>query len=206
VKIYTKTGDRGTTSLFGGKRVNKNSARIKAYGEVDELNSWIGLVLSESTFAVALVNIAKSKRNIRNKKLQETFLIAEKLFRVQNELFVLGSDLAAPLEVKVKTPRITKTFVSNLEKEIDAWTKSFAPLKNFIIPGGGNIRSKLHLARTVARRAERSVVELSQEEQVNKWAQIYINRLSDWLFTLARHINNLEGGKEIVWKGRSKKF
>lgn len=201
VKIYTKTGDRGTTSLFGGGRVDKNSARIRAYGEVDELNSLLGVILCEDSFAWALANKRHSK--IRDKKLAATYEIAHQLMRIQNELFVLGSDLAAPLDVKVKVPRVSKSLVTRLELEIDKWSRELPPLANFILPGGGKIRSKLHLARTVARRAERSIVELSKHEKINSSAQIYINRLSDWLFTLARYITKLEGDSEIVWKGRN---
>ena len=201
VKIYTKTGDGGTTSLFGGKRVDKNTARIRAYGEVDELNSWIGLVLSEDSFISFRNQNFKTKQGA-DLKVAATAEIAKKLYRIQSELFILGSDLATPITVKVKIPRIKKVFIAKLEKEIDQWSLMLPQLRNFILPGGGKIRSKLHLARTVARRAERSIAELAKEEKLNKNAQIYINRLSDWLFTLARYINKIEGDKEIIWKGR----
>ncbi|MEK9146736.1 MAG: cob(I)yrinic acid a,c-diamide adenosyltransferase [Patescibacteria group bacterium] len=182
VRIYTKTGDRGTTSLFGGKRVDKNSLRIRAYGEVDELNSLIGVILSE--------------------KPQDE--IVKKLLRIQGELFVLGADLATPKEVKIKIPRVTKNFVTRLEREIDVWSKALPQLKKFILPGGPRVGAKLHLARTVARRVERSIVDLSSQEQINNNAQIYINRLSDWLFTLARYVNKMEKVTEIPWKGRGR--
>lgn len=201
IKIYTKTGDRGTTSLFGGTRVDKSSSRIRAYGEVDELNSWIGFILCEEPFLWALGDRKKYSK-AKDVKLRATYEIAEKLFRIQNELFVLGSDLSTPYEVKIKIPRIQKTHVTRLEKEIDRWTAQLPPLKNFILPGGGQIRSKIHLARTITRRAERSIADLGSQDRINKTAQIYINRLSDWLFTLARYINKLEGDREIVWKGR----
>lgn len=202
VKVYTKTGDSGKTSLFGDGRVDKNSARIKAYGEVDELNSLIGVILAEDSFAWVLAD-KKKRKKIKDKKLAATYEIADQLFRVQNELFILGSDLATPMDVKIKIPRIKSSHVKRLEREIDKWTKSLTPLRNFIIPGGGKIRSKLHLARTVTRRAERSIVDLANQEKINSQAQVYINRLSDWFFTLARYINRLEGAAEIVWKGRS---
>lgn len=182
VKIYTKTGDKGTTSLFGGKRVDKNSLRIEAYGCVDELNSLIGTILAS----------------------RPSSEITRKLIRIQGELFVLGTDLATPLDVKLKIPRITKSFITRLEREIDGFDIKLSPLKNFILPGGSNAGSKLHLARTVARRAERAVANLSAEEKINKHAQIYINRLSDWLFVLARYANKLENIKETPWKGRGK--
>ncbi len=182
MKIYTKTGDSGTTSLFGGKRVDKNSLRIEAYGCVDELNSLIGVIVAGKPPADVL----------------------KKLIRVQAELFILGTDLATPTDVKVKIPRITKGFVARTEKEIDAMEKRLPNLKNFILPGGSKIGSQLHLARTVARRTERRIVELSQAERINQNSLIYINRLSDWLFVMARYINSLEKVKEITWKGRGK--
>ena len=182
VKIYTKTGDRGTTSLFGGQRVEKTSGRIKTYGEVDELNSLIGVVLSENPSEE----------------------IAEKLTRIQTELFVFGSDLATPYGIKIKVPRISALNVKRLEKEIDLWTKKLPQLRNFIMPGGSPIASKLHLARTICRRAERNIVELAASEKINKNAQVYINRLSDWFFVLARFANRLDGQKETIWLGRAK--
>lgn len=180
MKIYTKTGDRGTTSLFGGKRVDKNSLRIEAYGCVDELNSLIGTIVANNPSAD----------------------VVKKLIRVQEELFVLGTDLASPQDVKVKIPRITKTFVTRLEKEIDVMEKQLPKLKNFILPGGSKVGAQLHLARTVARRAERRIVDLSHTEKINQNCLIYINRLSDWLFVMARYSNSLEKVKEITWKGR----
>lgn len=206
VKVYTRTGDRGTTPLFGGKRVDKNSTRIKAYGEVDELNSLIGIVLTNLNYSSSpLGREVSSKIKIENKvSSRDARTIKIKLLRIQTELFVLGADLATPKEVKVKIPRITKSFVTRLEKEIDKWSTSLPQLRNFILPGGSTVGAKLHLARTVARRAERSVVELSGQEKINKNAQVYINRLSDWLFTLARYVNKLEGIVEVAWKGRSK--
>lgn len=180
VKIYTKTGDTGTTSLFGGKRLSKDDARIEAYGQVDELNSLLGIILAENPRAE----------------------VSKKLTRVQKELFVLGSDLSAPYGIKVKVPRITRAYVSRLEKEIDRMEKNLPKLKNFILPGGSSVGSKLHLARSVARRAERAIAALSQKEKINAKAQIYINRLSDWLFVLARYVNKLENQKENIWKGR----
>ncbi len=180
MKIYTKTGDGGTTSLFGGKRVDKNSVRIEAYGSVDELNSLIGTIITEKP----IVDVLK------------------KLIRIQGELFVLGTDLATPTDVKVKIPRVTKAFITRLEKEIDMWEESLPKLKNFILPGGSPTSAKLHLARTVARRAERSMVALSRQEKISPITLSYLNRLSDWLFVLARYINKEEKAKEIIWKGR----
>src|SRR3989344_2293732 len=170
VKIYTKTGDRGTTSLFGGKRVDKDNLRVEAYGNVDELNSLIGEILTENPLPD----------------------LSQKLERIQAELFVLGADLATPKNIKIKVPRVTKSFTKRLEKEIDAWQKNLPQIKNFILPGGGKVGSKLHLARTVVRRAERSIVRLSAIEKINTNCRIYINRLSDWLFVAARYANMVD--------------
>ena len=130
--------------------------------------------------------------------------VLKKLVRIQGEIFVLGTDLATPADFKVKIPRVTKTFITRLEKEIDLWEKTLSRLKNFILPGGSPISAKLHLARTVVRRAERSVVTLSKQEKISPLVLSYLNRLSDWLFVLARNINKEEKVKEIIWKGRGK--
>lgn len=182
MKIYTKRGDLGETSLFGGKRVTKGSPRIAAYGTVDELNSALGIVLS----------------------LNPVNEVSKKLARIQMELMVLGSDLSAPLDLKIKTLRINRSFTTRLEKEIDVMGKKLPELKNFILPGGSPVGTHLHLARTIARRAERSVVELAAIEKINPNAISYVNRLADWLFTLARYTNMVEGQKEFVWRDRGK--
>jgi len=180
MKIYTKTGDRGTTSLFGGKRVAKSDLRIDAYGNVDELNSMLGTIITESL-------------DVEIKKL---------LTRIQSELMVLGSDLATPVDVNIIIPRVTGVFVLRLEREIDAWERKLPELKNFILPGGSSVSSKVHWARAIARRSERVIARLAEEEKVNVHALKYINRLSDWLFVLARYINLSDGGTETIWKGR----
>lgn len=204
MKIYTKTGDRGTTSLFGGERVDKNSARIKAYGEVDELNSWIGVVISSLRHSRLDRESKLDSRFRGNDKMDKEIAdIAKRMFRVQSELFILGSDLATPYDVKVKVPRITKYTIERLEKEIDKWTAILPALRNFILPGGSKTVSKLHMARTIARRAERSITDLARGERINQNAIMYVNRLSDWFFTLARFIAKLNGEKEIIWKGRA---
>jgi len=182
MKIYTKGGDSGTTSLFGGKRVGKDDVRVEAYGGVDELNGLLGVIISETT----------NPNRIK------------KLARIQEELMVLGSDLSSPLDVSIKIPRVTKVFTARLEKEIDAWEKTLPQVKNFILPGGSLMSAKLHLARSTARRCERSIAKLAREEHVNKNIPAYINRLSDWLFVLARHVNQKDKFKEIIWKGRKK--
>lgn len=195
MKIYTKTGDRGTTSLFGGKRINKNSPRVAAYGAVDELNSLIGVSKSHLE--------GVDKRHLRGgPDSSKVSLVLKKLQRIQQELFVLGADLATPREVKVESQSVKKSFITRLEREIDKWTSDLPPLRHFILPGGARAGSLLHLARSVARRAERSIVGLSEKEKINPHVLPYINRLSDWLFTLARYVNKIDHVKETPWRGR----
>jgi len=196
VKIYTKTGDSGTTSLFGGKRLSKNKARVEAYGTVDELNSLIGVIIADLNYSSSASREASLNKNSPQGR------IINKLLRIQRELFVLGTDLASPNDLKIKGPRVKKLFVTRLEQEIDSWDKNLPKLSNFILPGGSKVGSQLHLARSIARRAERNIATLSQTEKINRNAQIYINRLSDWLFVLARFVNKLENQKENIWKGR----
>jgi len=177
-KIYTKTGDKGTTSLASGKRVAKDHYRIKAYGTVDELNSILGIV--------------RVKASTKVKKIVSD---------IQNDLFDLGADLATPEQKKYKfTPlRITEKQVNRIEKSIDQYNKKLSTLNSFILPGGSESASFLHNARTVARRAETQTVALSKKEKINKEALRYINRLSDLLFVLSRVENN-NGKKDILWK------
>jgi cob(I)alamin adenosyltransferase len=178
-KIYTKTGDDGTTGLFGGGRVSKDSARIEAYGNVDELDSVIGLVRAASQYE----------------------WLNDLLQSIQEKLFVLGADLATPLDTHsdYKIPRIEETDAKNLEKEIDKHTAELPPLKKFILPGGTELAARLHLARTVCRRAERSLVHLEKIEEIGKHDIIYLNRLSDLLFVLARRTNQLAGVSDVEW-------
>ena len=171
-KVYTKTGDGGETSLVGGTRVSKASPRVDAYGDVDELNSVIG---------VARAHLSDSE-------------IDEALSLVQNDLFTVGADLASPLDVEV--PRILDSFVKTLEELSDRFLAELEPLKEFILPGGSRAGSTLHLARTVARRAERRIVALAEAEEINHEVIVYINRLSDFLFILARAANRREGASE----------
>ncbi len=181
MKIYTKTGDNGETSLFGGKRVWKDDLRIAAYGSVDELNALIGIAITE----------------IENPEL---ILI---LMSLQNDLFVLGSDLATPFGKVNKNfvvPRIQKDNFEKLEKLIDEIDVKLPQLKNFILPGGTKGSAYLHLARTVCRRAEREVVALSKKEEINNETEVYLNRLSDLLFVLARYQNFISNNKDINWK------
>ncbi|OGH13534.1 MAG: ATP:cob(I)alamin adenosyltransferase [Candidatus Levybacteria bacterium RIFCSPLOWO2_02_FULL_37_10] len=173
--IYTKTGDKGQTGLFSGKRVSKASFRMEAIGTVDELNSIIGLVISQ----------------IPNPKSQ----ITNELIEIQKDLFVIGSALANPRQALNLSKR-----VKEFEKTIDKMAKELPPLFNFILPGGGKAGSMLHLARTVCRRTERRIVELSKKEKVQSDLIVYINRLSDLFLTMSRYINHLEKKEEIIWK------
>lgn len=182
MKIYTKTGDKGKTSLYGGLRVEKYSQRISAIGDVDELNALIGIVVNK----VELIN---------NKNVKDI------LIRVQNELFELGSDLASPysLTSKLKIIRIDDLKINQLEKDIDMLQNDLEAIKNFILPGGSEIGALLHYARTVCRRAERSVVYLNSIEKINPDSLIYLNRLSDLIFVLARYANKTSGVSETPW-------
>jgi cob(I)alamin adenosyltransferase len=179
MKIYTKTGDQGDTSLFGGQRVPKDALRIEAYGTVDELNSVIGIVLAE----VPEGDIARI------------------LTQVQNQLFDLGADLATPRSMTRKNiKRIDRRDSASLEKSIDAIELRLKPLRSFILPGGSPVAARLHFARTVCRRAERVVVRLSRNEDIGEGMTMYLNRLSDLLFVLARYANRESGVPEVKWK------
>ncbi|MBU5537132.1 MAG: cob(I)yrinic acid a,c-diamide adenosyltransferase [Candidatus Aenigmatarchaeota archaeon] len=169
-------GDKGTTFLFGGKQVSKDECQVQAYGDVDELNSFIGYIRS--------VN-----------KHQELDSILEK---IQEDLFVLGSQLASAVE-NSKLPQLTKDNVKFLEENILKFEKDLPELRRFILPTGSQIAALLHIARTVCRRAERSIVALSKIKKLNEFSIPYINRLSDLLFTLARYANKKEGKNEKEW-------
>tara|TARA_B110000014_G_scaffold232302_1_gene194943 strand:- start:34 stop:570 length:537 start_codon:yes stop_codon:yes gene_type:complete len=177
LKIYTKTGDDGKTSLFDNTRVWKSNGRIMSYGAIDELNSTLGI-------AISLDSDSKIK-NI--------------LIKIQNDLFIVGSDLANPDMSNTKI-RTTQKMVEFLEETIDNFEKDLADLNSFILPGGTLLASILHLSRTIARRAETHVVELSQNEQISKTASVYLNRLSDLLFVLARVSNKTKNVLDVVWK------
>lgn len=174
-KIYTRTGDTGETSLVNGTRVSKHSRRPSAFGEIDEANSVIGLA-----------------------RLHSSDHADDMLGRIQNDLFDLGADIATP-ESDKPALRITDEQVKRLEAEIDEMNASLDPLSSFILPGGSDVSAWLHLARTVVRRAERHMTELATEEVVNEAAMQYINRLSDHLFVLARHLND-NGKTDVLWR------
>lgn len=187
MKVYTRTGDDGTTALFGGGRVAKSHPRIAAYGTVDEANAAVGIARSALTQACCGEPTAADLR---------ADLV---LSRLQNELFVLGGDLASPGDVSYPVPRIEAHHVAALERDIDAFTADLTPLKHFVLPGGTTAASAVHLARTISRRAERLVVETAALEEVSLEAIHYLNRLSDLLFTLSRWMNFKAGVLEPVW-------
>lgn len=200
MKIYTKTGDDGTTSLFGGKRTEKTNIKIEAVGTIDELNSVIGIIVAQ------LARHPEQSEGSRDSSVKpqndKNKTVTEKLIRIQSELFVIGSNLATPAGAKVKIPKISKSQITRLEKEIDSWGKDLPTLKNFILPGGSQTGAHLHHARSITRRLERVVVTLAKDESVDKNILRYINRLSDWFFTVARYINKEEKIEEILWRGR----
>ncbi len=181
MKIYTKTGDAGETGLYGGTRVSKDTMRVETCGTVDELNACIGVARSQ----------------IRD---EETNAI---LRRIQNELFDIGADLATiDAHPKAASMRIPSTWTPELEREIDRFEDQLPPLKNFVLPGGSAAGAAIHLVRTVCRRAERSVVSLAKSESVNPEILIYVNRLSDLLFVLARVVNHRSDESEPLWESR----
>ena len=179
-KIYTRRGDDGSTGLFGGPRVRKDDLRVAAYGDVDELNSALGVAREE---------------------LPDGDLRAF-IDGLQSELFTLGAELATPDADKApkEVPRITAAHVTRLEQEIDRLTAGLPEMKNFILPGGSRAGAALHLCRTVCRRAERKAVSLADSAPVSPQALAYLNRLSDLLFVMARAANLRAGGREIPWK------
>lgn len=180
MKIYTRTGDSGTTGLFGAGRVSKNHPRIEAYGTVDELNATIGM-------ARASISADQHMNAL--------------LTTIQEELFRIGADLATPEESDASVPRVTRREIEDLEATIDRVESELQPLKAFILPAGTGLAAALHLSRTVCRRAERRVVELAESVSINANIAIYLNRLADLLFVLARVANARSGHADVKWKG-----
>ena len=175
-KIYTKTGDGGDTALGDGERVLKDSLRVSAYGNVDELNASIGII--------TLYANTELKRKLKN---------------IQNDLFDIGADLCVPISEKNKDRlRLSKNQIETLELEIDEMNSILEPLNSFVLPGGCRSATFLHMARTICRRAERSVVSLKSNEEINDNTLIYLNRLSDWLFVASR-VENQENSSEVLW-------
>ncbi|WP_138430449.1 cob(I)yrinic acid a,c-diamide adenosyltransferase [Fodinibius saliphilus] len=177
MKIYTKRGDSGDTSLFGGQRVSKSAERIKAYGNVDELNSFVGLA-------------ASYELSDRGTDLLNT---------VQELLFTLGADLATPPSSETRIERISEENITFLEEAIDNMEEELEPLKNFILPGGSQPGATLHIARTVCRRAERAAVACQETDKISDNCVKFLNRLSDFLFVIARYENKLAGVREENW-------
>lgn len=181
MKIYTKKGDKGTTQLIGGTRVPKSALRIEAYGTIDELNSYIGL--------------------IRDQEIDQTY--REQLIEIQDRLFTLGALLAAdPSKKTMELPQLIDEDTLFLEKSIDAMETELEPMKNFILPGGHTTVSYTHIARCVCRRSERIISELSSEDMVSPIVLAYVNRLSDYLFVLSRKLAKDLNADEQVWKPR----
>ena len=175
-KIYTKTGDRGDTALGDGERVLKDSLRVSAYGNVDELNASIGII--------TLYANTELKRKLKN---------------IQNDLFDIGADLCVPISEKNKDRlRLSTNQIETLELEIDEMNRILEPLNSFVLPGGCRSATFLHMARTICRRAERSVVSLRSKEKINDNTLVYLNRLSDWLFVASR-VENQENSSEVLW-------
>jgi cob(I)alamin adenosyltransferase len=183
MKIYTNTGDDGTTGLIGGQRVRKCDRRIECYGTVDELNAALGLAAVTANELHARPSLLKVIRE------------------VQNDLFVIGSHLATPDEspYKASLPALDEAMITRLEMQIDAADAELPRLRNFILPGGTETAARLHLARTVCRRAERLLVEYSLDRPVPAILLTYLNRLSDWLFVQARLANQIAGVTDIPW-------
>ena len=176
LKIYTKTGDDGTTGLQGGGRVLKSDNRIIAYGSIDEANSLLGVISSH--------------------ELDED--LAKIINRIQNELFMVGADLSNP-NLDYKENRINLSMIQSLEQDIDNLEAQIKPLTNFILPGGNTVAALIHLARTVIRRAETQITALRQNEDINTHCSTYVNRISDLLFVMARVINKRSATSDVIW-------
>lgn len=183
-KVYTKTGDKGETGLYGGTRISKASARVESYGNIDELNAFIGVAKSYVT-------------DVR---------VVDQLKKIQFDLFTVGSEAATPVDKlflangKARLPLvISETEIEELENWIDAFEEELEPLQYFILPGGGKAATHFHVARTVCRRAERSMVFLNESEEVRPELIKYLNRLSDYLFVLSRYISKIDNEPEEYW-------
>lgn len=172
MKIYTRTGDKGKTGLFGGQRVPKSALRLHAYGTLDELNACLGSIIAEKSLPSPL---------------------PKQLTEIQSLLFQLGADLATPHESKANVLRMNDAFATLMEQWIDAMDEDLEPLTRFILPGGSPVGAKLHEARTICRRAERWIVELQEKEKITDAIIVIVNRLSDYLFTAARFANKKLG-------------
>jgi cob(I)alamin adenosyltransferase len=185
-KIYTKLGDKGTTQLAYGERVQKDNPRIEAYGTIDELNSFIGLLRD---------------RLGANEKSPKFTQIIESLWAIQHEMHDLGGELATklPEQMHPNQSKVTESDILRLETEIDSFNEQLRPLANFVLPGGHELNSLAHICRTICRRAERRVFSLTQKESIRPEVPVYLNRLSDWFFVLGRVISQNLGVDEILW-------
>lgn len=183
MKIYTKTGDKGMTGLFGGKRLPKDDLRIEAYGTVDELNAFVG------TLNTSFID------EIQNNLLNE----------IQKRLFTIGSNLASDPDKEMITPDVKVDDISDLEYAMDNMEEELPPLKNFVLPGGHHAAALAHVCRTICRRAERRVISLDRESTVDPLIIQYLNRLSDYFFMLSRYIVHVNGAEEIAWIPRNEK-
>jgi cob(I)alamin adenosyltransferase len=180
MKIYTRTGDDGSTGLFGGARTSKDSPRVTAYGTIDELNACLGLAAAPDDLPANLLSI---------------------IGRLQAELFEIGANLCTPPDKPNEhVPNVGDGHVSQLEKDIDTLNEPLPEMRYFILPGGCELAARLHVARTVCRRAEREIITLSREEQVAEIIVTYVNRLSDLLFVMARAANHAAGIEDVPWK------
>lgn len=180
--IYTRKGDKGETSLRKGQKIFKSHLRVCSYGNIDELNSALGVVLAKS----------------KNKEIKD------EVFKIQNDLFEIGASLASPSDRSKNLSNYLGKRIVKMEKSIDSLTEKIPTLSNFILPGGGESGAFLHLARTICRRVERKIVKLSKKEKIEVEIIAYLNRLSDHLFTLARFANVLERQKETIWIKKTK--
>nr|BFD30601.1 cob(I)yrinic acid a,c-diamide adenosyltransferase [Pigmentibacter ruber] len=188
VKVYTKTGDKGTTGLADGSRVPKDDLRIECYGTIDELNSILGIC----------------RQNLEEMPKKEKTILDSWIYSIQNDLFNLGADLATPLSSRWKNMIVlNEVDTSQLEKMIDYCQNILEPLQEFVLPGGTKLNSYFHLARTVCRRAERLIVSFSMEKEINPNILPYINRLSDLFFVLSRWVQKLAKSNEVTWDKNS---
>lgn len=200
MKLYTKTGDDGTTGLFGGGRVPKNHPRVEAYGTVDELNAALGLAAAALDLtSEGAAEASKTRAMSGNKSITDQF--HHILSHLQSRLFDIGADLATPQGTahESKVQRINDQNVSEIEQWIDEVESGNTPMKHFVMPGGTELAARLHLARTICRRAERLLVTLQRDSIINIATLIYINRVSDLLFAMARRANKEAGFQDVPW-------
>lgn len=184
-KIYTKGGDRGETSLVGGTRVSKSHQRLNVYGTLDELNSGLGIIAAQLALAKEPALVQRATPRFK---------------QIQNNLFNLGSHLACEdKSLRAQLPPANQGLIGELENDMDLWESELPPLKNFILPGGSVLAAQAHLSRTICRRAEREAVELQKTADVEPETVIFLNRLSDWLFLLARKFNEVAGIADVEW-------